>query len=149
MWDLAEDPHSIALIEAFWPPASRSPRSAMRPACSTTSRAEGKPLVKGKRVTGFTNSEEEAVGLTKVVPFLVEDELQGLGGTLREGGGLGELTSSPTAGSSPARTRPRRAPLRRSFSTCWPRRSSCQPRLREPEPAFARPSARQLVTSSA
>jgi putative intracellular protease/amidase len=41
---------------------------------------KGEPLVKGKRVTGFTNSEEEAVGLTKVVPFLVEDELKRLGG---------------------------------------------------------------------
>lgn len=41
---------------------------------------EGKPLVKGKRVTGFTNSEEEEVHLTKIVPFLVEDELKRLGG---------------------------------------------------------------------
>jgi hypothetical protein len=49
MWDLAEDTHSIDLIEAFY--------------------GAGKPVVKGKRVTGFTNSEEEAVQLTKVVPF--------------------------------------------------------------------------------
>lgn len=41
---------------------------------------KGAPLVKGKRVTGFTNSEEEAVHLTKVVPFLVEEELKRLGG---------------------------------------------------------------------
>ena len=41
---------------------------------------EGAPLVKGKRVTGFTNGEEEAVHLTKVVPFLVEDELKRIGG---------------------------------------------------------------------
>ena len=41
---------------------------------------QGQPLVKGKRVTGFTNGEEEAVHLTKVVPFLVEDELKRLGG---------------------------------------------------------------------
>ena len=41
----------------------------------------GKPLVEGKNVTGFTDGEEEAVGLTKVVPFLVEDELLGLGAT--------------------------------------------------------------------
>ena len=40
----------------------------------------GRPLVEGKRVTGFTNTEEEAVGLTKIVPFLVEDELTRLGG---------------------------------------------------------------------
>jgi putative intracellular protease/amidase len=43
-------------------------------------KVNGEPLVKGKRVTGFTNSEEEAVQLTKVVPFLVEDELKRLGG---------------------------------------------------------------------
>ena len=61
-------------------PASRSPPSATRPACSTASSIQGQPLVKGKRVTGFTNGEEEAVHLTKVVPFLVEDELKRLGG---------------------------------------------------------------------
>jgi putative intracellular protease/amidase len=43
-------------------------------------KANGEPLVKGKRVSGFTNSEEEAVQLTHVVPFLVEDELKRLGG---------------------------------------------------------------------
>ena len=41
---------------------------------------QGAPIVKGKRVTGFANSEEEAVELTHVVPFLVEDELKRLGG---------------------------------------------------------------------
>ena len=43
--------------------------------------AAGKPLVEGKKVTGFTDGEEADVGLTKVVPFLVEDELLGLGAT--------------------------------------------------------------------
>ena len=52
----------------------------MRRACSTASSIQGQPIVKGKRVTGFTNGEEEAVHLTKVVPFLVEDELKRLGG---------------------------------------------------------------------
>ena len=52
----------------------------MRRAPCATSRRDGKPLVEGKKVTGFTNGEEEAVGLTKVVPFLVEDELKRLGG---------------------------------------------------------------------
>ena len=42
--------------------------------------AEGRPLVEGKQVTGFTNNEEAAVGLTEVVPFLVEDELKAKGG---------------------------------------------------------------------
>ena len=47
--------------------------------------ADGEPLVKGKRVTGFSNSEEEAVGLTDVVPFLLEDELKAKGGDYQRG----------------------------------------------------------------
>jgi putative intracellular protease/amidase len=80
MWDLAEDKHSIKLIEAFI--------SAGKPigiVCHSTGAlhhiktADGKFLVEGKEVTGFTNGEEEAMGLTKVVPFLVEDEMLKLG----------------------------------------------------------------------
>src|SRR5262249_57936978 len=80
MWDLAEDPRSIALIEAFY--GSGKPVAAVCHAPGVLHRAEfhGQPLVKGKRVTGFTNGEEEAVHLTNVVPFLVEDELKRLGG---------------------------------------------------------------------
>ena len=48
-------------------------------------RADGKPLVEGKSVTGFTNTEEQAVGLTEVVPFLVEDELKAKGGKFSKG----------------------------------------------------------------
>jgi len=79
MWDLAEDPRSIALIEASY--SSGKPVAAVCHAPGVLHRVkfEGKPLVQGKRVTGFTNSEEEAVHLTKVVPFLVE-ELKSLGG---------------------------------------------------------------------
>jgi putative intracellular protease/amidase len=47
--------------------------------------ASGRPLVEGKRVTGFTNSEEAGVGLTDVVPFLVEDELKAKGGVYSQG----------------------------------------------------------------
>ncbi|MGL4237821.1 MAG: type 1 glutamine amidotransferase domain-containing protein, partial [Tabrizicola sp.] len=47
--------------------------------------ADGRPLVDGRRVTGFTNTEEAAVGLTKVVPFLVEDELKAKGGLYTKG----------------------------------------------------------------
>ena len=50
-----------------------------------TTGADGKPLVSGRQVTGFTNSEEEAAGLTGVVPFLVEDMLQSKGATYRKG----------------------------------------------------------------
>lgn len=80
MWDLAEDPHSIALIKAFY--NAGKPVAAICHAPGVLHRVEfqGQPIVKGKRVTGFTNSEEKAVQLTKVVPFLVEDELKRLGG---------------------------------------------------------------------
>src|SRR3954447_14717580 len=80
MWDLAEDPRSIALIEDFY--NAGKPVAAVCHAPGVLHRVEfqGRPLVQGKRVTGFTNGEEEAVHLTKVVPFLVEDELKRLGG---------------------------------------------------------------------
>jgi putative intracellular protease/amidase len=80
MWDLAEDLRSIALIEAFY--SSGKPVAAVCHAPGVLHRVkfQGQPLVQGKRVTGFTNGEEEAVHLTKVVPFLVEDELKRLGG---------------------------------------------------------------------
>jgi putative intracellular protease/amidase len=80
MWDLAEDTHSIDLIEAFY--GAGKPVAAVCHAPGVLHRVQfqGQPLVKGKRVTGFTNGEEEAVQLTKVVPFLVEDELKRLGG---------------------------------------------------------------------
>lgn len=80
LWDLAEDKHSIALIENLY--ASGKPIGAVCHAPGVlrhVKNADGTPLVAGKRVTGFTNSEEEAVGLTDVVPFLVEDQLKQLG----------------------------------------------------------------------
>jgi putative intracellular protease/amidase len=86
LWDLAEDKHSIALIEAF--------NNAGKPVAAVchapgvlrhVKGADGQPLVKGKKVTGFTNSEEEAVQLTNVVPFLVEDELKAKGGIYSKG----------------------------------------------------------------
>ncbi|XQA70346.1 type 1 glutamine amidotransferase domain-containing protein [Xanthomonas sacchari] len=81
LWDLAEGRDSIALIEAF--ARADKPIGFVCHAPGVLRRvtaADGSPLVKGRRVTGFTNSEEAAVGLTDVVPFLVEDELQRLGG---------------------------------------------------------------------
>jgi putative intracellular protease/amidase len=86
MWDLAEDRHSIALIEAFY--KSGKPVAAVCHAPGALHRVtiDGQPIVKGRRVTGFTNSEEEAVQLTKVVPFLVEDELKRLGGLFEKVG---------------------------------------------------------------
>lgn len=80
MWDLADNPDSISLIESFY--NSGKPIAAICHAPAVLHRVtyKGAPIVKGKRVTGFANSEEEAVHLTKVVPFLVEDELKRLGG---------------------------------------------------------------------
>jgi putative intracellular protease/amidase len=80
LWDLAEDPNSIKLIESFLAAGKFVALVCHAPgALRHVKTAAGKPLVEGKKVTGFTNGEEEDVGLTKVVPFLVEDELLGLG----------------------------------------------------------------------
>lgn len=86
LWDLAEDKTSIALIEAM--AAAGKPVAVVCHAPGVLRHvkgADGQPLVKGKRVTGFTNTEEEAVGLTKVVPFLVEDMLKQNGGQYERG----------------------------------------------------------------
>jgi putative intracellular protease/amidase len=80
MWDLSNDPASIALIESFYNAGKPVAAVCHAPAALSKVVSNGQPIVKGKRVTGFTNSEEEAVGLTTVVPFLVEDELKRLGG---------------------------------------------------------------------
>lgn len=86
LWDLAEDPRSIALIEALH--AAGKPVAAVCHAPGVLRRTkapDGEPLVAGKRVTGFANSEEAAVGLTEVVPFLVEDALTEAGGLYSKG----------------------------------------------------------------
>ena len=79
MWDLAESPVSIALIESFYNSGKPVALVCHAPGVLRHVTYKGEPLVKGKRVTGFTNEEEEEVQLTKVVPFLVEDELKRLG----------------------------------------------------------------------
>jgi putative intracellular protease/amidase len=81
LWDLAEDRDSIALIEAFL--AANKPVAVVCHAPGVlrhVKNADGTPLVQGRQVTGFTNTEEDAVGLTDIVPFLVEDELKAQGG---------------------------------------------------------------------
>ena len=86
LWDLAEDPHSVALIEAMWAAGKVVSAVCHAPGVLRNVRAkDGTPLVKGKGVTGFTNSEEEGAGLTKVVPFLVEDMLTERGGNYSKG----------------------------------------------------------------
>lgn len=86
LWDLANDADSRRLIEAF--ASSDRPVAAVCHAPAVfrdVVAASGEPLVKGRRVTGFTNSEEEAVGLTDVVPFLLEDMLKAKGGDFQRG----------------------------------------------------------------
>ena len=86
LWDLAEDAQSTALIEAF--AANDRPIGAVCHAPAVFKHpkaANGKPLVSGKTVTGFTNSEEEGVGLTQIVPFLVEDMLKANGAQYHKG----------------------------------------------------------------
>jgi putative intracellular protease/amidase len=86
LWDLAEDAKSIALIETMF--ASRKPVAAVchAPGVLRHARApDGEMLVHGRRVTGFTNTEETAVQLTHVVPFLVEDMLKKNGGHYSKG----------------------------------------------------------------
>ena len=81
LWDLAEDSASIALIEAMI--AAGKPVATVCHApgvLRNVKGTDGKPLVNGKKVTGYTNTEEEGVGLTKIVPFLVEDMLKENGG---------------------------------------------------------------------
>ncbi|RKF50234.1 type 1 glutamine amidotransferase domain-containing protein [Paraburkholderia fungorum] len=86
LWDLAEDPHSIALVEALY--AAGKPVAAVCHAPAVlrhTKLADQALLVREKPVTGFSNSEEAAVGLTDVVPFLVEDMLKKNGGRYSKG----------------------------------------------------------------
>lgn len=87
LWDLAELPASIQLIEAFERAGKPIGFVCHAPGVLRhVKAADGSPLVKGRKVTGFTNSEEAAVELTDVVPFLVEDEFKKLGATYAKGG---------------------------------------------------------------
>ncbi len=86
LWDLTTDADSIRLIEAF--ARQNKPVAAVCHAPSVLLNAsdpQGQPLVKDKQVTGFSNAEEAAVGLTDVVPFLLQDELNNRGGLYRQG----------------------------------------------------------------
>jgi putative intracellular protease/amidase len=86
LWDLAEDPHSIKIIETLF--AAGKPVGAVchgPAAFRHTKRQDGAPLVRDKSVTGFSNAEEAAVGLTEAVPFLVEDMLKQNGANYSKG----------------------------------------------------------------
>jgi putative intracellular protease/amidase len=80
MWDLVDNDDSIALIESFYNSGKPVAAVCHSPGVFHRVMVQGEPLVKGKRVTGFTNGEEAFMKLTNVVPFLVEDELKRIGG---------------------------------------------------------------------
>ncbi len=81
MWDLNQDQNSIQLIQNFWKAGKPVAAVCHAPAVLlNVTDEQGAPLVNGKKVTGFTNTEEEAVQLTDVVPYLLEDELKRKGG---------------------------------------------------------------------
>ena len=84
MWDLAESTDSIALLESFYNSGKPIALVCHSPGVLRHVTYQGAPLVKGKHVTGFTNGEEEEMHLTKVVPFLVEDELLRLAATFEK-----------------------------------------------------------------
>jgi putative intracellular protease/amidase len=95
LWDLAEDKNSIALIESFIAAGKHVALVCHAPGALRHVKApDGHSLVAGKKVTGFTNTEEEAVGLADVVPFLVEDELKAKGGLYSQGQDWGSYVVS-------------------------------------------------------
>jgi len=110
LWDLAEDAKSVALIEALI--AAGKPVAAVCHAPGVlrdVKGPDGQALVKGKTVTGFTNTEEEGVGLTDVVPFLVEDMLKARGGVYSKGPDWGPYVLTDgllITGQNPASSKP-------------------------------------------
>ncbi|MFQ6537421.1 MULTISPECIES: type 1 glutamine amidotransferase domain-containing protein [Aphanothece] len=110
LWDLASDPSSIGLLEAFV--VQHKPVAAVCHAPAVLSQVRtpaGDLLVAGRRVTGFSNTEEEAVGLSAIVPFLVEDRLRQLGGRYESAGDwqpLAVVDGLLITGQNPASSRP-------------------------------------------
>lgn len=110
MWDLTDDRASIALIEAFV--KADKPVGAVCHAPASLVNVRGKDgdyLVTSKRVTGFTNAEEQAVGLTEVVPFLLEDRLKERGGLYSKGADWApyvQVEGKLVTGQNPASSRP-------------------------------------------
>ncbi len=85
LWDLYDDSDSIALIEAFIAAGKPVATVCHSPAALLKAKDQnGKPLVEGKRVTGFSNSEEAAVELTDIVPYLLQDQLAKMGGAYQK-----------------------------------------------------------------
>ena len=116
LWDLAEDRTSIELIQSFLAAGKPAALVCHAPGVLRLVKTpDGKPLVEGKKVTGFSNTEEEAVGLTAVVRFLVEDELKSKGGLYSRGDDWSPYVVSDgllITGQNPASSAPAAALLR-------------------------------------
>jgi putative intracellular protease/amidase len=110
MWDMPDNKASIALIEAFVKAEKPIGAVCHAPASLVNVREkDGEYLVKSKRVTGFTNAEEEGVGLTEVVPFLLEDRLKERGGLYSKGEDWApyvQVEGKLVTGQNPASSRP-------------------------------------------
>lgn len=106
LWDLTNEPKSIELIEEFNRIDKPIGLVCHAPGVlKNVSNVEGSPFVSGKKITGFSNSEEEAVGLTSVVPFLLEDMVQENGGIYSKGedwGSYVEVDGKVVTGQNPA-----------------------------------------------
>ena len=110
MWDMPDNKISIALIEAFVKADKPVGAVCHAPAAIVNVRGkDGEYLVKSKHVTGFTNAEEEAVGLSNVVPFLLEDRLKERGGLYSKGADWApyvQVDCKLVTGQNPASSRP-------------------------------------------
>ena len=110
LWDLSDNATSIALIEAFVKADKPVVAVCHAPAAFVNVRGkDGQYLVRGKRVTGFSNAEEQAVGLTAVVPFLLEDRLKERGGVYSKGANWApyvEVDGKLVTGQNPASSGP-------------------------------------------
>jgi len=110
MWDMPDNRVSIALIEAFVKAGKPVGAVCHAPAALVNVRGiDGEYLIKSKRVTGFTDAEEEAVGLTAVVPFLLEDRLKERGGLYSKGADWApyvQVDGKLVTGQNPASSRP-------------------------------------------
>src|SRR5512140_322219 len=115
MWDLPDNAESIALLEAFVKADKPVAAVCHAPAAFVNVHGQdGEYLVKGRRVTGFTNAEEEAVGLSAVVPFLLEDRLKARGGLYSKAADWAphvEVDGELVTGQNPASSAPAAAVL--------------------------------------
>ena len=92
LWDLATHPYSIELIQGFIGQMKPVAAVCHAPAVFLNVQINGEHLLKGKTVTGFSNSEEDAVGLTDIVPYMLEDELKARGATYQKTDDWGSLS---------------------------------------------------------